>query len=451
MNRPETRYARSGEVAIAYHAYGDAKIDLVFVTGFVSNIWYGLENPLVRRFYDRIARFARLIRFDRRGTGLSDRPRDVPTLETRMDDVRAVMDDADSERAVLFGTAEAAPMTALFAATYPERVGALVMLNGYAKAVWSRDYPWGRTADEWRRELAEIERGWGTDEYFDRLLRRSYASVADDADFREWFVNIMRLGASPGAALTVHRMAMDADVRDVLPAIRVPTLVLHSGSMEGHARFMADRIPSAKRVELPGTDLTTWTAESLPDEIEAFALEAWGEREPDTVLSTVLITDIVGSTAQAAALGDHAWRDVIERHNVLVRTQLDRFRGREMDTAGDGFFATFDGPVRAIKCACSIARSVEELGLRIRAGLHTGECEVLGDKIGGIAVNIGARVAAEAGPGEVLVSSTVKDLVAGSGFRFEDRGAPPLKGVPGEWQLYVVAEGADRTLRTSDV
>jgi class 3 adenylate cyclase len=438
VERPPIRYARSGDVAIAYHAYGDAPIDFVFVTGFVSNIWYGLENPLVRRFYERIGRFARLIRFDRRGTGLSDRPRDVPTLETRMDDVRAVMDDAGSERAVLLGTAEAAPMVALFAATYPERVGALVMFNGYAKAVWSPDYPWGRSAEEWRRELAEIERGWGTDEFFDRLLRRSYASVAEDPEFREWFINIMRLGASPGAALTVHRMAMDADVRDVLPAIRVPTLVVHGHSMRDHACFMAERIPGARRVELPGDDLTTWTAETLPDEIESFVREAWGEREPDTVLSTVLFTDIVGSTERAAAVGDRAWRELQQRHDALVRSQLDRFRGRELDTAGDGFFATFDGPVRAIKCACAISRGVAGLGLSVRAGLHTGECELVGDKIAGIAVNIGARVAAQAQPGEVLVSSTVKDLVAGSGFAFDDRGSATLKGVPDEWRLYAV-------------
>jgi class 3 adenylate cyclase len=443
MERPEIRYARSGDVAIAYHFYGEGPIDLVFVTGFVSNIWYGLENPLVRRLYERIGRFARLIRFDRRGTGLSDRPRDVPTLETRMDDVRAVMDDAGSERAVIFGTAEAAPMTALFAATYPERAGALVMYNGYAKAVWSPEYPWARTAQEWRRELGEIERGWGSEEFFDRLLHRSYASVAEDPEFRAWFVNIMRLGASPGAALTVHRMAMDADVRDVLPAVRVPTLVLHNRSMGDHARFMAERIAGSKRVELPGDDLTTWTAQTLPDEIEDFVREAWGEREPETVLSTVLFTDIVASTEHAVAVGDHAWRELLERHDSLVRGHLDRFRGRELDTAGDGFFATFDGPVRAIRCASAIASCLEELGLQVRAGLHTGECEVMGDKVGGIAVNIGARVAARAKPGEVLVSSTVKDLVAGSGLSFEDRGAAALKGVPGEWRLYALAGAAD--------
>ena len=438
MDRPEIRYAKSGGVAIAYHVYGNAPIDLVFVTGFVSNILYGPESPLVRRFYERIARFARLVRFDRRGTGLSDRPREVSTLETRMDDVRAVMDAVGSERAVLFGTAEAAPMTALFAATYPERVGALVMFNGYAKAVWSPDYPWAKTAEEWRRELAGIELGWGTEEYFDRVLRRSYPSVADDEEFRRWFMDIMRYGASPGAALAVHRMAMEVDVRDVLPAIRVPTLALHSASTRDHARFMAERIPGARRVELPGADLTTWTAETLPDEIEAFVRDVWGEPEPKTVLSTVLFTDIVGSTERAAELGNGRWRGLMERHDAIVRRQLDRFGGREVDHTGNGFFASFDGRVRAIRCACAISRAVEDLGLQVRAGMHIGECELIGDKIGGIAVNIGARVAAQARPGEILVSGTVKELVLGAGFEFEHRGASALKGVPGEWSLYAV-------------
>lgn len=439
---PEVQYARSGDVSIAYHTYGEGPVDLVFVTGFVSNIQYGLENPLVRRFYERISKFARLIRFDRRGTGLSDRPREVPTLETRMDDVRAVMNAAGSERAVLLGTAEAAPMTLLFAATYPERVGALVMHNGYARAVWAPDYPWAKSAEEWRRDLAEIERGWGSEEYFDKVLRRSYASVAEDEQFRRWFVNIMRYGASPAAALTVHRMAMDVDVRAVLPAVRVPTLVLHQPATREHARYLEERIPNARRVELPGADQTTWTAETLPDEIEHFVREVWGEREPETVLSTVLFTDIVESTRRAAELGNRTWAQLVSQHHATVRTQLDRFRGREVDTAGDGFFATFDGPVRAIKCACSITHSVQELGLDVRAGVHTGECEVIENKVGGLAVVIGSRVAAKAGPGEVLVSSTVKDLVAGSGINFHDRGAASLKGVPGEWRLFAVDPSA---------
>ncbi len=438
MDEPEIKYAKSGDVSIAYHIYGDAPIDLIFITGFVSNIQYGLENPLVRRLYERISRFARMIRLDRRGTGLSDRPREVPTLETRMDDVRAVMDAIGSERAILFGTAEAAPMTALFAATYPERVGALVMHNGYAKAVWSPDYPWARTAEEWRRNLGEIERGWGSEEYFDNVLRRSYPSVADDEEFRRWFVNIMRYGASPSAALTVHRMAMDVDIRDVLPAVRVPALLLHQRATREHACYLEERMPNARRVELAGEDQTTWTAETLPDEIERFVKEVWDEPRPETVLSTVLFTDLVESTKHAVELGDRRWSELVSRHHAVVRTQLDRFRGREIDTAGDGFFASFDGPLRAINCACSITCCVADLGLDVRAGLHTGECEVIGNKIGGIAVVIGSRIAARAQAREVLVSRTVKDLVAGSGVEIRDRGETVMKGVPGEWQLYAV-------------
>jgi class 3 adenylate cyclase len=440
MNIPEIRYARSGDVAIAYHVSGQGPIDLVLVTGFVSNVLYGLEQPLVVQFNERIGRFARLIRFDRRGTGLSDRPREVPTLETRMDDVRAVMAAIGSERAALLGTFEAAPMTALFAATYPERVGALIMFNPYAKAVWAPDYPWGMPEDEWRRGLAEVEQGWGTEEYFDKVLRRSFASVADDPDFRRWFVNIMRFGASPGAALTIHRMAMDVDVRDVLTAIRVPSLILHTPGNRDQSRFMVERMPNARRVELAGDDASIWLhGREVSGEIESFLDEVWGEAEPETVLSTVLFTDIVDSTRRASELGDRAWAELVQSHHALVRRLLDRFRGRELDTAGDGFFATFDGPARAIRCASEIVDSVRGLGVEVRAGLHTGECEVIGEKVGGIAVNIGARIASRAEGGEVLVSSTVRDLVAGSGIEFEERGVAELKGVPEEWRLFAVS------------
>lgn len=439
MDAPEIRYSRSGDVAIAYHVYGEGPIDLILVTGFVSNVLYGLEQPRIAAFNERVARFARLIRFDRRGTGLSDRPRQVPTLEMRMDDVRAVMADAGSERAALLGTFEAAPMTALFAATYPERVGALIMFNPYAKAVWSPDYPWAMTEDEWLRELADVEQNWGSEEYFDRVLRRSFASVADDPEFRRWFVNVMRFGASPGAALTIHRMAMDVDVRDVLPTIRVPTLILSAEAMRDEARYVAERIPNARRVDLSGPDSSIWLFDEVPDAIERFLGEVWGEAEPDTVLATVLFTDIVQSTQRVSELGDHAWSRLLESHDAIVRRLLDRFRGREVDTAGDGFFATFDGPARAIRCASQIVDQVRALGLEVRAGLHTGECEIVGEKVGGIAVNIGARIAARADAGEVLVSRTVKDLVAGSGIEFEERGLAELKGIPGHWELFAVA------------
>ena len=439
VNQSDIRYTRSGDVAIAYQVIGAETPDLVFVTGFVSNLAYAWEHPVVVRFYDRISSFSRMIRFDRRGTGLSDRPRDVPTLETRMDDLRVVMDAAASERAAVLATFEASAMAILFAATYPERVGALVLFNPYAKAVSSADYPWGKTREQWRQDLADIERGWGSAEYFDTVLERSYRPLAQDESWRRWFVNMMRYGASPGAALTVHRMAMEIDVRDILPAVRVATLILHGPGNAGHATYMAERIPSTRRIELAGGDSSIWLVEEVPEWTGRFVRECWGEEEPETVLTTVLFTDIVGSTARAASEGDHAWAQTLGEHHAVVRSLLDRFRGRELDTAGDGFFATFDGPVRAIRCADAVARALHERGIDIRAGIHTGECEVVGDKVAGLTVNIGARVASKAGAGEVLVSQTVKDLVAGSGLPFRARGAETLKGVPGEWRLYALA------------
>jgi class 3 adenylate cyclase len=438
LDRSDICYTRSGDVAIAYQVVGSGPRDLVFVTGFVSNLAYAWEHPIVVRFYERISSFARMVRLDRRGTGLSDRPRGVPTLETRMDDVRAVMNAAGIERAALLATFEAAPMALLYAATYPERIAALVLFNPYAKAVWSDDYPWGKTEQEWRHDLAELELGWGSREYFDAVLARSYPAAADDESFRNWFVNMMRYGASPGAALVVHRMAMDVDVRDVLPAVRVPTLILHGPKNRGHAAYIAERVPNAKRVEITDGDQSVWLVDAVPDQTARFIAATWGEAEHETVLSTVLFTDIVGSTARASDLGDRRWMELLSSHHTLIRRQLERFRGRELDTAGDGFFASFDGPARAIHCAEAINESVHELGLEIRAGLHTGECEIIGEKIGGVAVHIGARVAAQAGPGEILVSSTVKDLVAGSGISFKERGTAELKGVPGRWQLYAV-------------
>ncbi len=439
MDVPEVQYAKSGDVSIAYQVSGDGPVDLVLVTGFVANILYAWEQPIVVRFLERIGEFARVIRFDRRGCGLSDRPREVPTLETRMDDVRAVMAAAGSRRAVVVGTFEAAPMTALFAASYPEKVGALAMYNGYAKAVRSQDYPWGRTEDGWADELSELEDGWASGSYIDRVLERSFPSQKGDDDFRRWFINQMRYGASPSAVMTIQRMAMDVDVRDVLPVIRVPTLILHHPARADEARFMADRIPDAKRVELAGEDNSLWLAPGAPDELERFVQRVSGAAEPDTVLATVLFTDIVGSTERAAALGDQRWAELRELHHAIVRRQLDRFRGKEVDTAGDGFFATFDGPARAIRCAVAIRDAVAELGIEVRAGLHTGECELRGEKPGGIAVNIGARIVAQSGPGDVLVSSTVRDLVAGSGIVVEDRGEVELKGIADRWRLFSVA------------
>lgn len=438
MEVPEVRYARSGDVSIAYQVVGEGPIDVVLVTGFVSNILYAWEQPRVVSLFEDLTRFSRLIRFDRRGTGLSDRPRDVPTLETRMDDVRAVMAAVGSTRAALVGTFEAASMTALFAATYPERVGALVMVHPRAKGVWAPDYPWAQTQEEWTWELDELAEAWGTDRYFDRVLRRSFPSVADEPEFRGWFANVMRYGASPGAALMIHRMAMDVDVRDVLPAVRVPTLIVHGRSNAEEGRYIAASIPNAECVELGGDDLSIWLMPGLTAELERFLHSSRDEPEPPTVLATMLFTDIVESTVRTAELGDRGWAELVSAHNAVVRRCIDRFGGKEVDTAGDGFFVTFDGPIRGIRCAQEIIAGVEELGLRIRAGLHTGECQIADDKVRGIAVNIGARVSALAQGGEVLVSSTVKDLVAGSGIEFAERGSAELKGVPGEWRLYAV-------------
>jgi class 3 adenylate cyclase/alpha-beta hydrolase superfamily lysophospholipase len=439
MPSPETRYALSGDVSIAYAENGEGPMDVVFVHGYVSNLEVEWEDRRHIVFFERLASVGRVIRFDRRGSGMSDRVREVPTLETRMDDLRAVMDAADSTRAILVATFEAASMAMLFAATYPERVAGLALYNPIAKGVWAADYPFAPTEEERRRELEAIRKSWGNPDDAAEFLRRAAPSAANDPELIAWTQRIHRHGASPGAALAIVRMAMDIDVRDVLPSIHVPTLIVHEARTRDEASYITKRIPNARHIELAGADRVFWLANGLPDHVVTFAREVWGEPEPETVLATVLFTDLVGSTAKAAELGDRAWADLVRRHHALVRAQLDQFRGRELDTAGDGFFATFDGPIRAIRCARTIGEAVRTLGLETRAGLHTGECEVVGEKLGGLAVNIGARVAARAQPNEVLVTSTVKDLVAGSGLVFEERGVAELKGVPGEWRLYAVA------------
>ena len=436
-DRDEFRYAKSGDVAIAYAISGQGPRDVVFAHGFAGNIEIEREMPQPREFHDRLADFARLIVFDRRGTGLSDRLREPATLEARMDDLRAVLDDAGSERAVLLGTFEAASMCLLFAATYPERTLGLALYNPVAKGVWAPDYPWAPPPEDWRREIEQLTSTWGTYAAAERWVRVMAVSHADDSDFVAAEARHRRLSASPGSIATIMRMAADIDVRDVLGAIRVPTLIFNMPACCEEAEYVAGRIPGARRFELAGPDFAfVGEKDTVVPEVERF-VDSLGVEEPDTVLATVLFTDIVGSTATLAELGDARWRELVGRHDALVRRQLSRFRGREIDSAGDGFFASFDGPIRAIRCAHAIVESVRELGLEVRAGLHTGECERVGEKIAGIAVNIGARVAAEAGPGEVFVSSTVKDLVAGSGLRFEERGVAELKGVPGRWQLYV--------------
>jgi class 3 adenylate cyclase len=423
-------------VSIAYAVLGDGPIDLVFVHGHAGNLQSELESPYYLRFHSRVASFSRLVLFDRRGTGLSDRMREAPTLETRMDDLRAVLDAVDSPNAVVFGTFEAASMCMLFAATYPERVQGLVLYNPVARGERLLD---AASQDE----IAAIVDDWGTREAASRQAREMAPSHADDEALVEWLARQQRLGASPGAARTILQMARQVDVGDVLPAIRVPTLVMHMPATRDEAEYVVARIPRARRYEVEGPDYYIFfLGDATYQEIEDFVDSLRSDAVPHTVLATVLFTDIVGSTAKAVELGNQRWAELVGQHHAVVRSNLDRFRGRELDTAGDGFFAAFDGPIRAIRCARSIGDAVRELGLQVRAGLHTGECEVVGEKLGGLAVNIGARVAARAVAGEVLVTSTVKDLVAGSGIGFEERGAAELKGVPGEWRLYAVADAA---------
>ena len=448
MELPETRYARSGDVSIAYQVVGEGPFDLVWTPGAFSNVELAWEEPAQARFRRALASFARLIVFDKRGTGLSDRVAGIPDLETRMDDIRAVMDAAGSERGAIVGVSEGGPMALLFAATYPERAQALVLYGSLPRFVRGPGFPWRQPKHEYLAECADDARRWGTEEAAREMLESQGQDVTPEK--LEWWARRQRLSASPGAVEQLARMNAEIDVRPVLPTVRVPTLVLHR--LEDHlpiegARWMSAQIPGARMIELPGgphiPSFGDW--ESVVAAIRDFVspiCTAGVQAEHESVLATVLFTDIVGSTAKAAELGDRGWRELLEQHHARIRQQLAAFRGIELDTAGDGFFARFDGPARAIRCATAITESVHELGIDVRAGLHTGECELLDNKVAGIAVSIGARVAAQARPGEVLVSQTVKDLVAGSGLAFEDRGAAELKGVPGEWRLYAVAAPA---------
>jgi len=443
---PRTRYARSGDVNIAYQIAGKGPIDLVYVPGWVSNIETAWEDPHVSRFLERLASFSRLILFDKRGTGLSDRvsTSELPTLEQRMDDVRVVMDAADSQRAALFGASEGGVMCALFGATYPERTAALVIYGSYAKGTTTSDYPHGlaeeEAIDEFIEALTELWDDAGG------LLNIWAPSASNDPVAQAAFGRYLRTGASPNAVVALTRMNTAVDIRHVLPVIAVPTLVIHRTedmivTVEA-GRDLAAKIHGAKYVELPGEDHLWFhgDADAILGEVEEFVTGTRRAEIVDRILATVMFTDIVDSTRRAAALGDRRWRDLLGRHDALMRRELERHRGREVKTLGDGFLATFDGPARAIRCACSARDAMRGLGIEVRAGLHTGECELIGDDVGGIAVNIGARVGSVAGPGEVLVSRTVTDLVAGSGIEFADRGAHALKGVPGEWQLFAVKE-----------
>jgi class 3 adenylate cyclase/pimeloyl-ACP methyl ester carboxylesterase len=427
---PDIRYARNGGVAVAYQVVGEGGSDLVYVPDYMSNLVYEWEWPWSRSFYERLARSFRLILFDKRGTGLSDHGGQFATLETRMEDLRAVLDAAGASTATVLAANEGCGMATLFAATYPERAPALILFNPVAVS----EEAGSREVFE---ELSEIRERWGTREFADELLREGCPRLYESEEDRRWFANALRVGASPAVAYALNRAYWETDLRDILPTVRVPTLVVYLPAMQEEALDVAARIPSAQAVRIPGEGwfgLPMWP--EVVDEVERFLAGEVRPQVPESVLATLMFTDIVASTERAAELGDRGWRDLLAQHNALVRRELARFGGEERDTAGDGFFATFDGPARAIRAAQAIVAGVQPLGLELRAGVHIGECEIHEEKLAGIALSVGARIAAAAEAGEVLVSGTVRDLVAGSGLRFEQRSERELRGVRGTWKLY---------------
>ena len=439
---PETKFTRAGDVSIAYQAYGSGKRDLIVVPGWISNIELFWEEPRVARFFADLGRFSRVILFDKRGTGLSDRNTESATLEERMDDVRAVMDAVGSERASLLGYSEGGPMCCLFAVTYPERTDALILVGSYATMKPKPDHPWGRSEERQQSVHEGVVNNWGTP----IGLEMRAPSVADDPQFQRWWSRYMRMSASPASALALLSMNYEIDVRQLLSSIRVPTLVIHATGDRTIpiecGRYLAQHIPDAHLVELNTADHLPYVGcpEEIANQVDEFLT---GTRTPgtiDRVVKTVMFTDIVDSTALASELGDTRWVGLLEDHHATVRRELSVFRGQEIKTTGDGFHAAFDGPARAIQCACAVRDAVQALGVSIRVGLHTGECELVGSEVEGLAVHIAARVAATAAAGEVLVSRTVKDLVAGSGVRFADRGEHVLKGIPDQWQLFSVVD-----------
>jgi pimeloyl-ACP methyl ester carboxylesterase len=441
VDAPQVKYAKSGHVHIAYQVVGSGAVDLVFIPGLFSNLDHNWAEPGFARFLDRLAAFSRLIVVDPRGTGLSDRANRHPPMEEQVDDMLSVLDAVGSRSAAFFGFSQAGPIALLFAATHPERTRALVLYATYATPARHEDYPWGRSA-EWIDEFdIRIEREWGTGFFLPQIA----PSRVNDPAFRTWWARMERLSCGPGNAQAYYRVYSRIDLRSILPSIRVPTLVLQRREDvfrdPGHSQYLADHIPRARLVELSGVDHLPYVgdADAILEEVQEFLTGVRPLPDHDRVLATVLFTDIVGSTDKASVLGDREWKELLERHHGVTRQALVAFRGVEIGTRGDGFVATFDGPARAIRCAEAIVDAVQGIGLEVRAGIHTGEIELMGDEVGGIAVHIGARVAAQAGPSQVLVSGTVKDLVTGSGIKFEDRGSHALKGVPGQWRLFAVA------------
>jgi class 3 adenylate cyclase len=436
----ETRYAKTGDIHIAYQVVGEGPVDIVLFPEFWHTIEVQWDQPELAAFLERLASFGRLISFDQRGTGLSDPVAIQPALEPWLEDAKVVMNEVDSQSAVLLGFGGGGLISMLFAATHPERTVGLVLVNSFARISRAEDYPWGR-GPELEDEVLDVMRtGWGKGVFLDVLA----PSRVDDQAFRRWWARYQRIGASPGTIVATRRMLGALDAREILPSIRAPTLVLQSGGnawvRPEHGRYLTDHIADATYVELPGPDYFVFLrdASAALGEIEQFIEGCVGTPEADRLLATVLFTDIVGSTELVSKVGDRRWTELLDAHHAVVRRELERFRGREVDTAGDGFFATFDGPARGVRCACAIRDAVRELGIEIRAGLHTGEVEAVKEGLAGVAVHIGQRVLSEASPGEVLVSSTVKDLAVGSGLEFEDRGSRALKGVPDEWRLFAV-------------
>jgi class 3 adenylate cyclase len=439
---PDTRYARLGEDHIAFQTLGSGPRDIVFMSAWFSHVDGRWEEPRFAAMLRRLSGLGRLIVFDKRGSGASDSlPRAEPTWEDWADDIRAVMDAAHSDRATLVGVGDSGPMALLFAATHPERVASLVVINTGARLIRGEGYPYGMSAEEVERFLSRARETWGTGGLADTFA----PSVADDERYRQWWARYQRMGASPGRSIAMARLLFEMDVRDVLPTIRVPTLVVHRKGFRlfpvEQGRYLADKIPGARLVELEGDDGFIYLGDmnAVIDEVETFLTGVRRAPETDRVLATVLLTDMVGSTDMAAKLGDLRWREILDRHDEVVRRALDAHRGRLHRTTGDGILATFDGPGRAIRCAFEIRDALRGEGLGLRMGVHTGEIELRGNEIGGIAVHIAARLMAEAAEGELIASSTVKDLVTGSEISFRDRGVRALKGVPNEWRLYQVA------------